>query len=179
MSAESTILASYVFCMGSQRKIGKSWKVKWLVETYQLILNCQKKDLTYFPVSGDHIQLLHDGNCHWLLAFISSGRVQVCDRLRTNLISISRKCLKFLFQPLAKNDKLEVTFLLLEKQNNGFNCGLFALGYASILLDGKSPVDARFVVTEIRNHFKKFSKDAHLYPFPTHVSSNKPKVCIF
>ena len=54
-----------------------------------------------------------------------------------------------------KNGKVEVTFLLVDKQTDGFNCGLFALGYASILLDGKSPVDARFVVNEMRNHFMK------------------------
>ena len=110
------------------------------VETYQSVLNCLKKKSTYFPVSDDHIQLLHDGSCHWLLAFTSSGRVQVRDSLRTNLTSISKKCLKSLFQSLKKNGKLEVTFLPVDKQTNGFNCGLFALGYASILLDGKSPL---------------------------------------
>ena len=45
------------------------------LETHQSVLNCQKKQRTYSPVSGDHIQLLHDGNCHWLLAFSSNGRI--------------------------------------------------------------------------------------------------------
>ena len=108
----------------------------------------------------------------------------MCDSLRTNLTSISKKCLKSLFQPLVKNGKLEVTFLPIDKQTDGFNCGLFALGYASILLDGKSPVDARFVVNEMCNHFMKCLKDAPLYPFPTFekavdVSSNKPKFFMF
>ena len=97
------------------------------LETYQSVLNCQKKRQTYFPVSGGHIQLLHDGNCHWLLAFSSKGRIQVCDSLRTNLISVSKECLKSLYQPLLKNRKLEVTFLPVEKQSDGFNCPLFAL----------------------------------------------------
>ena len=140
------------------------------LETYQSVLNCQKKESTYFPVSGDHIQLLHDGSCHWLLAFTSSGRVQVCDSLRTNLASISKTCLKSLFP--------------VDKQPDGFNCGLFALDYASILLDGKSPVDARFVVNEMRNRFMKCLKDAHLYSFPTleravDVSNNKPIFFMF
>ena len=46
------------------------------LETYQPVLNCHKKKSTYFPVSGDHLQLLHDGSCHWLLAFTSSSRVR-------------------------------------------------------------------------------------------------------
>ena len=60
----------------------------------------------------------------------------------------------------------------------------FAFGYASILLDGKPTVDARFVVNEMRNHFMKCLKDAHLYPLPTlgkavDVSRNKPKFLMF
>ena len=108
----------------------------------------------------------------------------MCDSLRTNLTSISEKCLKSLVQRLVKNGKLEVTFLPVDKQTDGFNCGLSALGYASILLDGKSPIDTRFVVNEIRNHFMKYLKDAHLYSFPTlekavDVSSKKPRFFIF
>ena len=85
------------------------------LDMYQSILNSQKKRQTYFPVSGDHIKLLHDGNCHWLLAFSSSGRVQVCDSLRTSLTSVFKQCLKSLYQPLLKNGKFEVTFLPVEK----------------------------------------------------------------
>ena len=133
------------------------------LETYQSVLNCQKKESKHFLVYGDHIQLLYDGSCHWLLAFTSIGR-QVCDSLHTDLTSISRKCFKSLFQPLVKNGKLEVIFLSVDKQTDGFNCGLFTLDYASILLDGKSPVDARFVVNEMCNHFMKCLKDTHLYP---------------
>ena len=62
---------------------------------------------------------------------------------------------------------IEVTFLPVGKQIYGYNCGFFALGYASNLLDGKSPVDARLVVNEMRNHFMKYLTDTHLHPFPT------------
>ena len=137
------------------------------LETYQSVLNCQKKRQTYFPVSGDHIQLLHDGSCHWLLAFSSSGRVQVCDNLRTNLTSVSKQCLKSFYQPLLKNGKLEVTLLPVEKETDGFNCGLFALAYASILFDGKSPTDFRFLVKEMRTHYIKCLKDVTLHPLRT------------
>ena len=104
MSAKPIILTSYIFMAKlknelyqlakADRKILES-KDGWLndnlmdagqqlifkalgsPETYQLVLNCQNKESTYFPVSSNHIQLLRDGSCHWLLAFTSSGRVQV------------------------------------------------------------------------------------------------------
>ena len=134
-------------------------KALGILKTYQSVLNYQKKRQRYFPVSSDHIQLLHDGSSHWLLAFSSSGTVQVCDSLRINLTSVSKQCLKSLYQPLLKNGKLEVIFLHVEKQTYGFNCGLFALAYASILLDGKSPTDFRFLVKEMRAHHIKCLKD--------------------
>ena len=65
-----------------------------------------------------------------------------------------------------KNSKLEETFLPVDKQTNGFNCGLFALGYTSILLYGQSSINAGFAVNKMRNHFMKCLKDAHLYYFP-------------
>ena len=92
--------------------------------------------------------------------------VQVCDSLRTNLTSISKKCLKSLFQPLVKNGKLEVKFLPVDKQTDGFNCGFFALGYASILLDGKSPIDARVVANEMRKSLYKMFERRSLISFP-------------
>ena len=83
-----------------------------------------------------------------------------------------------------KNGKLEETFLPVDEQTDGFNCGLFSLGYASNLLDGKYPVDVWFVVNEIRNHFMKRLKDVHIYPLITlekvvDVSSNKVKFLMF
>ena len=153
------------------------------LETYQSVSNCQKKRQTYFPVLGDHIQLLHDGNCHWLLAFTSSGRDQVCGSLNTNLTSVSKQCLKSLYQPLWKNGKVEVTFLPVKKQTDGFNCDLFPLAYASILLDGKSPTDFRFLVKQMRAHYIKCLKDTTLHPFPvienTAPSCNKAKYFLF
>ena len=80
------------------------------VDCYQSVLNCQKKkESAYFPVSVDHIQLLHDGSCHWFLSFSSSGRVQAYDSLRTNLTLVSKKKgLKSLYQ-FVKNGKPDVS----------------------------------------------------------------------
>ena len=54
------------------------YKAVGILETYQLVLNFQKKELIWFPVSDNHIQLLRDSSCHWLLAFTSNIRVRVC-----------------------------------------------------------------------------------------------------
>ena len=65
--------------------------------------------------------------------------------------------------------KCFLEFLPVDKLIDGFNCRLFALSYASTLLDGKSSVDDRFVVNKMRHHFMKCLKDALTYILPQHL----------
>lgn len=147
------------------------------LEAYQSVLNGQKQEQApYIPVSADHIQLLHDGGCHWLLAFSSGGRVQVCDSLRSNLSAVTKKSLKSLFKPLMRNEKLKVTILPSDKQKDGVNCGLFALAFASIILDGRSPSDYIFKVDEMRNHYIHCLNECKLLPFPAPERATPGKI---
>ena len=55
-------------------------------DNYQSVLNTQKNaTIPFNPIYNDHIQLLHDGGSHWFLSFCSSGRVQICNRLKSTL----------------------------------------------------------------------------------------------
>ena len=136
------------------------------LESYQSVLNCQNLEEAPYTPATDHIQLLHDGGCHWLLAFSSAGRIQVCDSLRSNLSAVTKKSLKSLFKPLVKDGKLTVTFLPSDKQRDGVNCGLYALAFASVILDGRSPSEYAFIVDEMRNHYVRCLSESNLLPFP-------------
>ena len=50
------------------------------LESYQSVLNWQKRGTPLFEVGEEHIQLMHDGVNHWLLSFNSNGHVQICDK---------------------------------------------------------------------------------------------------
>ena len=115
--------------------------LSWSIKTYEM---------AYLPVLSDHIQLLHDNGSHWFCLFSSSGKVQVCDNLCTNFAFVSKKCWKYIYQMLVKNRKLKVMIPPVQKQEDSINCGIFALAFSSLLLDVKSPIHARFVVSEMR-----------------------------
>ena len=125
------------------------------------------------PTTTDHIQLLHDGDCHWLLAFSSAGRVKVCDSLFSNLSAVTKKSLKSLFKPLVSDGKLNVTFLPSDKRKEGLNCGLYALEFASLILDGQSPSEYAFKVDEMRNHFLRCLSEESLLPFPATIKATQ------
>ena len=130
------------------------------------MLNSQKKDVEpYRAVYEEHIQLLHDGRNHWILSFCSNGRVQVCDSLNTALTRSSRKAIRSLYKHYFSGDKV-ISFLPVQRQPDGYNCGLFAIAFAAEILDGKSPVEAIFSVDEMSEHLISCLETQKRSPFP-------------
>ena len=60
-----------------------------------------------------------------------------------------------LFIKISKIRSVEnyhLPFLLVPKQDDGFDCCAFVMAYDGEVPDGKSPIDARFDVPAMRNH---------------------------
>ena len=113
----------------------------------------------------EHIQLLHDGRNHWILSFYSNGCVQVCDSPNTALTRSSRKAIRSLYKHYFSGDEV-ISFLPVQRQPDGYNCGLFAIAFAAEILDGKSPSEAIFSVDEMRGHLISCLETQKLSPFP-------------
>ena len=102
----------------------------------------------YRALQNEHIQLLHDRSLHWLLTFSSNGRIHICDSLKTSLSRVNIKCVHALYKNCVK--EFIVSFLLVQKQTDGYNCGPFAIAFAAEILDEKSPEEAGFDVERMR-----------------------------
>ena len=80
------------------------------LESYQSVLNWQKRVTLFFEVGEEHIQLMHDCVNHWLLSFNSNGRVQICNSLHTNLTQVTKNCIKALYKSqLDKSRRLSIS----------------------------------------------------------------------
>ena len=64
------------------------------------------------------------------------------------------KCVDSLINIKCKYEleELVVSFLPVQWQYDGYNCGLFAIAFAAEILDGASPINATFDVKEVRPH---------------------------
>ena len=119
--------------------------------TFQTVLNSQKKDVEpYRAVDEEHIQLLHDGRNHWIL--------------NTALTLSSRKAIRSLYKHYFSGDE-EISFLPVQRQPDGYNCGLFATAFAAEILNGKAPSEAIFSVDEMRGHLISCLETQKLSPF--------------
>ena len=59
-----------------------------------------------------------------------------------------------------------MTFLPVQKQPDGYNCGEFSITYEAELLDRQCPSDAVFDVNEMRKHLITCLENQTLTPFP-------------
>ena len=141
------------------------------IDSYQSVLNSEKQTENPFqPVSQEHVQLLHDGSNHWFLTICSNGRVQVCDSLRSKLTPASRKSIRSLYKHYVLGGQ-RITFLPVQRQPDGFSCGLFAIAFAAELLDGHSPSESsQFDVDKMRSHLIVCLEQQNLSPFPKVLS---------
>lgn len=67
---------------------------------------------------------------------------------------------------VGEYDKVNPTFLTVQTQPDGFNCGVFAIAFAAEILYGCSPMDAVFDVGRMRRHLMTCLQRQTLTPFP-------------
>ena len=91
----------------------------------------------------------------------------MCDSLKNHAGRFTLKSLNALYRNFkdTSSGKLTLSFLPVQKQEDGFNCGAIAIAYAAEILDGKSPIDARFDVPAMRNHLISCLVERDLRPF--------------
>jgi len=67
-----------------------------------------------------------------------------------------------------------LTSFNVQQQSNNYDCGLFALAYASSICDGVDPTTVTYKKYALRSHFLKCLKKGKFYCFPTKPVQRSP-----
>ena len=59
-----------------------------------------------------------------------------------------------------------MSFLPVQKQSDGFNCGPLAIAYSADILHVKSPIEDQIDVAKMRGHLISCLENQSLLPFP-------------
>ena len=149
---------------------------------------------TFNVGSGNFIQILHDGNLHWVctsnISFDSPtdvSDINVYDSYNHGYITKMTKwqMATFMFVELPEMD----TYIKsVQQQPNGVDCGVFAIAFATALAFGDDPTRKRFNVKKMRHHLRDCLKVKRMSPFPeiagdevgsVKVDACKEKKCVF
>ena len=62
---------------------------------------------------------------------------------------------------------LSIIGLNIQRQCNGWDCGVYAIAFATDLVNGKDPCLSRYLQEEMRRHLISCLEEGNMSPFPT------------
>ena len=91
-------------------------------------------------MSDKFIQVLHNGHYHWL-TISTIGATKYEDLVFDSMYaSVSTKVKHQIAALLATQSKtIKLSFVDVQKKSGGYDCGLFALAFATVLVNGINP----------------------------------------
>lgn len=130
--------------------------------------------------NGKYVQIMNINNSHWVtisnVESTESNQLLVYDSLYNRFPAACEKKLYRQIACMLMTD--QPTFILkwvdVQKQNNGSDCGLFAIAAATALCEGKSPQRYHWKIEEMRGHLADCIQIGQLSIFPF---SSKTRRC--
>jgi len=139
---------------------------------------CTMGSLLQFPqAEGDKwMQIVHNGSNHWLLVakgFSQPDHVLIYDSMPG--ISWNNEHVLSCMSSLLKSPEKEMTYVVknCQRQNNGYDCGVFAIAYATSLANGEDPATRLYDPKKLRNHLVECMKAGKLSLFPSSLGRSK------
>lgn len=141
-----------------------------------------------FPETRNHghwIQIIYVEN-HWVVAAFDPGLdsdsgktcVRVYDSLafdpKSKSLAVKEHvlfCISTVLRPC--DDSFSVRRELCQTQSDGYNCGPFAVAFATSLAFGLNPSDLQFDVKKLRPHIRECLHAGRMSPFPSVVSKDE------
>ena len=122
------------------------------------------------------VQIVHDGHDHWLVVakgFSEQDLMLVYDSMAgTNWKSQHViGCMSSLLRTPEKQMRYKVKAC--QRQGNGFDCGVFAIAFATSLVHGEDPSELSYTPSKMRDHLRNCINSNSLTPFPSTKSVAK------
>ena len=126
-----------------------------------------QQTLSFQRHTGEFVQILHVGNCHWCVVSnmgCEEGVVHVYDSSYTRESAVTLRVIASLLY--VTGPKMVVKVMNTQRQCNGSDCGVFAIANAYELCCGFDPCKAKFDHKPFRQHLAKCMETQHMSRFP-------------
>eukprot|EP00794_Sanderia_malayensis_P002558 gene2558-2954_t len=119
-------------------------------------------------VGGEFVQILHTGNSHWVCTSSIGclpGMVSLYDSLYSHVVSdeIEEQIKNLIGADIYQG----INVVPVQQQENGYDCGVFAIAFATCLVNYIPPETVEFDVAQLRQHLFKCLKAGKMELFPT------------
>jgi hypothetical protein len=127
--------------------------------------------LEFPPAQGDQwLQLIHNGSNHWVCVakgFSQPNHVLVYDSMPSTPWKNDHilSCMSSLLYTQEK--KMTYIVKSCQRQSNGYDCGVFAIAFATSLANGEDPASRLYNPKKLRAHLVDCLASGTLTPFPS------------
>lgn len=115
-----------------------------------------------------YIQILFSGsvnNGHWICIYYDKNIIHIYDSLNTNVLHNDFKI--FLNYMFPIKDNLKIVYEQVQSQENSYDCGVFAIAFATCLLHQVCPCTVQFDIMQMRKHLFNIFDTNNIVMFPT------------
>ncbi len=124
--------------------------------------------MSYDVEPGEFVQILHNGHGHWhTISTVGTEHPEV--QMYDSVYSCCPTSCKAQIASLlaTQHTAIKLKYMDVQMQSGGYDCGLFAIAYATALVLGKQPGNFLFDQEKMRPHLLKCFEDGHITMFPT------------
>ena len=112
------------------------------------------------------MQILHNGHGHWLtISTVGNDhlQVEVYDSVYSCCSTLCKAQIATLLA--TKQPAVELKFMDVQMQAGGYDCGLFAIAFATAIMFRKQPGLFCFDQPKMREHYRKCLEQGHITMF--------------
>ena len=112
---------------------------------------------------GEFVQILHNGHGHWLtISTVGNDhpQVEVYDSVYSCCPTLCKAQIAALLS--TKQPAVQLKYMDVQMQAGGYDCGLFAIAFATAIVFGKQPGLFCFDQPKMREHYRKCLEHHHV-----------------
>lgn len=119
------------------------------------------------PLDSEYLQILFSGDTnfgHWICIYYKNGVIHVYDSMMTKFLNNDQKI--YLNRLFPNNRNLKIAFENVQRQNNPYDCGVFAIAFAISIIYNVCPCGLSFDINKMRSHLLSLFQTFTIKMFP-------------
>ena len=118
-------------------------------------------------MTGEFVQISRTGHSHWVCISSVGCQPNVVNLFDSLSHDIIEREVKEQVESLMADSNVEITSMPVQQEQNGSDCGIFAIAFSTCIVFDLDPRDMTFDIPRMRPHLSQCLKDGIITPFPT------------